>query len=270
MIIAHRDLNAFERSLEQGCALHGRVIRRKAGGYEVLINGSKAFLPNACVLKSEDAPLPRKYLGWFVVQTLASPDDLLNGRLKVVKEVSKSSECVPAMPPEAELAPASPTEVSEASSPARTDWRKGWATAISPLLSTPSHSTAPNPSIKAKPGSLLARLNMLLSAYGISDPMEANELRLLVQDLGTKNFASSGDLSFYIRSHHLQTRYPHIAGRVKFRNSWDASREWTMDGGFSTQIYKIICQTLGLTGRGSDAVAVDFRSESELSAVWPA
>ena len=47
-------------------------------------------------------------------------------------------------------------------------------------------------------------------------------------------------------------------------------REWTMDGGFSTQIYKIICQTLGLTGRGSDAVAVDFRSESELSAVWPA
>lgn len=48
MIIAHRDLNAFERSLEQGCALHGRVIRRKAGGYEVLINGSKAFLPNAC------------------------------------------------------------------------------------------------------------------------------------------------------------------------------------------------------------------------------
>ena len=30
MIIAHRDLNAFERSLEQGCALHGRVIRRKA------------------------------------------------------------------------------------------------------------------------------------------------------------------------------------------------------------------------------------------------
>lgn len=116
----------------------------------------------------------------------------------------------------------------------------------------------------------MARLNMLLSAYGISDPMEANELRLLVQDLGTKNFASSGDLSFYIRSHHLQTRYPHIAGRVKFRNSWDASREWTMDGGFSTQIYKIICQTLGLTGRGSDAVAVDFRSESELSAVWPA
>lgn len=107
MIIAHRDLNAFERSLEQGCALHGRVIRRKAGGYEVLINGSKAFLPNACVLKSEDAPLPRKYLGWFVVQTLASPDDLLNGRLTVVKEVSKSSECVPAMPPEAELAPAS-------------------------------------------------------------------------------------------------------------------------------------------------------------------
>lgn len=97
MIIAHRDLNAFERSLEQGCALHGRVIRRKAGGYEVLINGSKAFLPNACVLKSEDAPLPRKYLGWFVVQTLASPDDLLNGRLTVVKEVSKSSECVPAM-----------------------------------------------------------------------------------------------------------------------------------------------------------------------------
>ena len=75
MIIAHRDLNAFERSLEQGCALHGRVIRRKAGGYEVLINGSKAFLPNACVLKSEDAPLPRKYLGWFVVQTLASPDE---------------------------------------------------------------------------------------------------------------------------------------------------------------------------------------------------
>ena len=43
MIIAHRDLNAFERSLEQGCALHGRVIRRKAGGYEVLINGSKAY-----------------------------------------------------------------------------------------------------------------------------------------------------------------------------------------------------------------------------------
>lgn len=43
MIIAHRDLNAFERSLEQGCALHGRVIRRKAGGYEVLINGSKSL-----------------------------------------------------------------------------------------------------------------------------------------------------------------------------------------------------------------------------------
>ena len=147
MIIAHRDLDAFERSLEKGCALHGRVIRRKAGGYEVSINGSKAFLPNACVLKSEDAPLPRKYLGWFVVQTLASPDDLLNGRLTVVKEVSKSSECVPALPPEAELAPASPTEVSEASSPARTDWRKGWTTAISPLLSTPSHLTASDPSI---------------------------------------------------------------------------------------------------------------------------
>ena len=27
MIIAHRDLNAFERSLEQGCALHGRRLR---------------------------------------------------------------------------------------------------------------------------------------------------------------------------------------------------------------------------------------------------
>lgn len=60
MIIAHRDLNAFERSLEQGCALHGRVIRRKAGGYEVLINGSKAFLPNACVLKSSAADLCMK------------------------------------------------------------------------------------------------------------------------------------------------------------------------------------------------------------------
>lgn len=97
----------------------------------------------------------------------------------------------------------------------------------------------------------------LLSARHSLSPVKSEELSRLLIDMAENNFRFSSELSKYITSNKLGHKYPNIAGIVTMT---DEEKEWDFDGGFPKGIYRIICQELSLTDKGTSARAIGFTS----------
>ncbi|MFK3865255.1 cold-shock protein [Pseudoalteromonas rhizosphaerae] len=96
-----------------------------------------------------------------------------------------------------------------------------------------------------------------LSARHSLSLVKSEELSRLLIDMAEKNFRLSSELSKYITSNKLGHKYPNIAGIVTMT---DEEKEWDFDGGFPKEIYRIICQELSLTDKGTSARAIGFTS----------
>ncbi|MEG4226717.1 cold shock domain-containing protein [Microcoleus sp. N9_B2] len=88
------------------------------------------------------------------------------------------------------------------------------------------------------------------------------ELLLLLKELRPLKFKYSNQLSAYIVNNQLGYRYPNISGIVTMA---EEGRQWDFKGGFSKEVYKIICRELGLANQGTGATAIDFESFQQLS-----
>lgn len=88
------------------------------------------------------------------------------------------------------------------------------------------------------------------------------ELLLLLKELRPLKFKYSNQLSAYIVKNQLGYRYPNISGIVTMNNGDTA---WEFTGAFHKDVYKIICQELGLKNQGTSAIATDFESFQEIS-----
>ena len=84
---------------------------------------------------------------------------------------------------------------------------------------------------------------------------QADELRRLVADLGPLNFKRSVDLSRYIVRHKLGYRYPIISGIVDMT---DGTSKWKFDGGFSPDMFAIVCDALGVEDQGTHSWVIGF------------
>jgi cold shock CspA family protein len=87
------------------------------------------------------------------------------------------------------------------------------------------------------------------------------ELLLLLKELRPLKFKYSNQLSDYIVKNQLGYRYPNISGIVRMA---EEGREWDFEGGFSKEVYKIICEKLGLANQGTRAIATKFTSYQQL------
>ncbi|WP_203218788.1 cold-shock protein [Vibrio sp. S11_S32] len=96
-----------------------------------------------------------------------------------------------------------------------------------------------------------------LSARHSLSLVKSEELSRLLIDMAEMNFRFSSELSKYITSNKLGHKYPNIAGIVTMT---DEEKEWDFDGGFPKGIYRIICQELSLTDKGTSARAIGFTS----------
>ncbi len=90
--------------------------------------------------------------------------------------------------------------------------------------------------------------------------IDSDELSSILIDMSGKGFKLSSQLSKYITSNKLGNKYPNIAGIVTMSND---EKEWDFDGGFPTNIYRIICQELDLTDKGTRSKAIKFTSYQE-------
>ncbi|NQZ51525.1 MAG: hypothetical protein HRT95_15545 [Moritella sp.] len=87
--------------------------------------------------------------------------------------------------------------------------------------------------------------------------VQSEELSRLLIDMSEKNFRLSSELSKYITSNKLGNKYPNIAGIVTMSND---EKEWDFDGGFPSAIYRVICEELELTDKGTSARVIRFTS----------
>ena len=101
----------------------------------------------------------------------------------------------------------------------------------------------------------------LTKKHSLSD-VEAKELSTLLKDVESKRFTYSSELSNYIKRYNLGSKYPNISGIVTMQNSSDT---WNFNGGFPRNIYRIVCQELGLVDKGTSSKAIDFLSYKQLS-----
>lgn len=94
------------------------------------------------------------------------------------------------------------------------------------------------------------------------EPVELAELFSLVQEIKSKRFQYSSELSRYISKNKLGYDYPNISGIVTMKSS---GRSWDFKGGFPSNIYRIVCTILNLRSNGSFARAVGFKSYASLN-----
>lgn len=90
--------------------------------------------------------------------------------------------------------------------------------------------------------------------------VEVDELYQLLEEMRPKKFTHSKQLSNYIVKYKLGYKYKHISGILTMQNDED---EWPFDGGFRTDIYRIICQELILDNQHTKSWAKDFESYDE-------
>lgn len=100
----------------------------------------------------------------------------------------------------------------------------------------------------------------LASKYGLSQE-EANDLSKLLIDMAAMKFSFSHELSDHIKKNELSHQYPNIAGIVKMQKGSD---KWDYEGGFSKNIYKIICNELKLLNKGTSARAIGFVPQKDM------
>jgi len=104
-------------------------------------------------------------------------------------------------------------------------------------------------------------IRRIRGAHGLTNT-EADELEKLLVEMRSLKFTHSKQLSNYIVKHQLGCRYRNISGIVRMEES---GTEWDFNGGFPSDIYRIICTELDLHSQGTSARVIQFRSYRELS-----
>jgi len=95
---------------------------------------------------------------------------------------------------------------------------------------------------------------------------QKNELYQLLAEMRPLNFKNTKELSAYIVKHKPGYRYPKISGIVTMA---DGGTTWPFFGGFSPEIYTIICRELGLTSQGTDARSIHYESFEDINSRNP-
>lgn len=85
--------------------------------------------------------------------------------------------------------------------------------------------------------------------------VQAEELYSLLEDMASLSFESSKELSNHIVKHQLGYQYPNISGIVRMEQD---GKQWDFAGGFPREMYRIICNELGLRNQGTRARPVGF------------
>ena len=91
--------------------------------------------------------------------------------------------------------------------------------------------------------------------------LQAEELHRLLTDMRPLGFTHSKQLSKYIVKYKLGYKYPNISGIVTMEES---GTEWDFHGGFSPEMYGIICRELKLDNQRTSARPKKFRPWEEL------
>lgn len=88
------------------------------------------------------------------------------------------------------------------------------------------------------------------------------EFELLVDEIKSKGFNKSAEVSKYIIRNKLGNKYQNISGVLVMSNSKDT---WKFNGGFPPKIYAKLCERLNLSNNGSDSKVVEFTSFKDLN-----
>lgn len=94
-------------------------------------------------------------------------------------------------------------------------------------------------------------------------PEEYREYSQLLRELREFGASNTGDVSRYIRSNNLKTRFKHITGVVNMGNH--SGDSWKFDGGVSPAIYARLCQDLDFGRKSGNSYVTGFKSYDE---VW--
>lgn len=89
----------------------------------------------------------------------------------------------------------------------------------------------------------------------MADNFDRDEADDLVRFFRSKNIMTSSDISYYIRTHNMKNRWPHITGHITMADDSDV---WDFDGGISPSCYRYICRELNIDDNGSDASVQGF------------
>ena len=87
--------------------------------------------------------------------------------------------------------------------------------------------------------------------------IEAEEYRLLIEDMKLKNFKYAAEISKYIVDNKLGYKYQNISGYLTMENSYT---EWIFEGGFPSKIFAWICIDLGVHDKNTEAKVKSFKS----------
>jgi hypothetical protein len=88
------------------------------------------------------------------------------------------------------------------------------------------------------------------------------EFELLVDEIKSKGFIRSAEVSKYIIRKNLANKYQNISGVLVMSNS---KATWKFIGGFPPDIYAKLCARLNLSNNGSDSKVVDFTPFKDLN-----
>jgi len=88
------------------------------------------------------------------------------------------------------------------------------------------------------------------------------EFELLVDEIKSKGFIRSAEVSKYIIKKNLANKYQNISGVLVMSNS---KATWKFIGGFPPDIYAKLCARLNLSNNGSDSKVVDFTPFKDLN-----
>jgi len=88
-----------------------------------------------------------------------------------------------------------------------------------------------------------------------------NEYIQIIEEMKPLELTHSSELSNYIVENKLGEKYRNISGIVKMDQD---GKTWDFEGGFPKDIYKRICEDLGLVNKHSRAKAVGFKSYNDL------
>lgn len=87
--------------------------------------------------------------------------------------------------------------------------------------------------------------------------VELEEFNLLVNEVSSKGFSGTWQVSEYIVKNRLGDKYQNISGILKMTNG---KSTWNFNGGFPPKIFAMLCKELGLGHKGTDSTVVSFKS----------
>lgn len=91
--------------------------------------------------------------------------------------------------------------------------------------------------------------------------IEQEELELLIDEVSSKGFTESAQLSKYIVDNKLGYKYQNISGILEMQGD---KHKWEFDGGFPPKIYREVCEALDLSNNRSKSSPVGFTPYKDL------